>query len=64
LGIHEVGDGNRVPALDLGRLVVEHDLGTASRADAHVLLAELLDVGLDARTLLDERGGVSVIALG
>lgn len=47
LGIHKVGDGDRVAALDLGHVLVEHDLGTAGRADAHVLLAELLNVGLD-----------------
>lgn len=47
LSVHEVADGNRVAALGLGGLAVEHVVGMAVGADTHVLLAELLDLALD-----------------
>jgi hypothetical protein len=36
-----------VDAVGLDRLAVEHGIGMVLGADAHILLAELLDVGLD-----------------
>lgn len=40
--------------LGLGNLVVEHDVGTAGRADTKVLLTKLVGLGLESSTGLRE----------
>jgi hypothetical protein len=53
LGVHEVGDGDRVVALDVGNHAVEDSIGMGlPRAEAHVLLAELLELRVDGDGLL------------
>jgi len=52
LGVQEVADGYRVALLRLDRGVLEHLVGVALRADAHVLLAERLHVLANVGILL------------
>jgi len=49
LSVHEVGDRNRVDAIRLGRLAIEHDINTAGWASTEVLLSELLNLLLNGR---------------
>lgn len=56
LGVHEVGDGDRVVVLDLGDHAVEDSAGMGlARPDAHVLLAKLLELAVDGDGLLQTR---------
>jgi hypothetical protein len=52
LGVQEVADGDGVAALGLDGGVLEHLVGVALRADAHVLLAERLHVLSNVGVLL------------
>lgn len=52
LSVQEVADGNGVALLRLDRGVLEHLVGVALRADAHVLLAERLHVIANVGVLL------------
>ena len=52
LGVQEVADGDRVAALRLDGGVLEHLIGVALRADAHVLLTERLHVLTNVGVLL------------
>ncbi len=61
LGIHEVGDGDGVAALDLSNVCVEHDVGAALGASAEILLAELVDLGLDGGALLYKARRISIV---
>lgn len=53
LSVHEVGDGDRVVAVDLGDHAVEDSAGMGlARPDSHVLLAKLLELAVDGDGLL------------
>ena len=52
LCVREVGDGDRVTVLSLGRLAVKDNVSTTSRAYAQVLLTKLLHMLLYRGTLL------------
>ena len=52
LGVHEVGDGNGVNAVRLGRLRVEDDVGARLRTSAEVLLTKSLNLRLDGSASL------------
>jgi hypothetical protein len=57
LSVHIVGNGNRVVALDLDGHAVEHSTSVGLlRPESHVLLAEMLELGLDGHRLLDAIG--------
>lgn len=58
LSVGKVGDGDGVPILGLGDLVVEHDVGTAGRASTKVLLAELVSLSLERSTNLEGKSSV------
>jgi hypothetical protein len=56
LSVHEIRDGDRVVALNLGNHGVEGGAGMAwAWAQTHVLLAEMLKLGVDGNRLLVTR---------
>lgn len=52
LSVHEVAHRHGVLASACDGLLVEHGIGVAVRASAHVLLAELSDLVLDGNRVL------------
>ena len=47
LSVHEVRHGDKMIAIGVHRGVLEHLIGVSIRSDTHILLAEMLDVGID-----------------
>ena len=61
LSVHEVGDGDRVVAVDLGDHAVEDSAGMGlARPDSHVLLAKLLELAVDGDGLLQTDESISI----
>lgn len=63
LCVHEIGNGNRVVALDVGDHALENSIDMRfTRAHPHVFLAEMLELGVDGNRLLEAIRSASCFA--